>query len=227
MHKRLFGRCEAVDAGAEHRLHGGRNAHRVDSARQLVGTAPACQVALLHETLDDLLDEERVAAGPFAYQLGNPVEGRVGAEKLSHELVAGRVPEGKERELATMRALSPGGTVLGTEGGHHQLTGAGDAVHQVVQERLAGGVQPVKIFDEDHERRAYGAGTAQAVEHGENLPLPGVGVHVGRWPLGISHAQEVVQQGKGVIEGGIEVQDCSSDLRPGGARVVLVADPEL
>jgi hypothetical protein len=54
---------EPVDAGGQHRLDGGGHADLVEGAGQPVGPGLSGQGAVLDQGADDLLDEERVAAG--------------------------------------------------------------------------------------------------------------------------------------------------------------------
>ena len=89
-----FSRCaEPVDARREHGLHARRHRRVLDRAREPVGAALALEAAGLDQRLDHLLDEERVARGPLADQLRQPVERGVGAEQVGEQLA--RSPRGR------------------------------------------------------------------------------------------------------------------------------------
>ena len=73
---------EPVDSGREDRLDGGGHAGVLDRLGQPVGAALALEVAGLDQLADDLLDEERVAAGSLVDQLGETVERGVAAGQV-------------------------------------------------------------------------------------------------------------------------------------------------
>ena len=72
----------------------GRDADIADGPDQLVGPSPPDEAAFLDQALDDLLDEEGIAAAALPHQLGHPVERGVGTEEVPEQLATGVIPEG-------------------------------------------------------------------------------------------------------------------------------------
>ena len=79
----------------------------VDRSHQPVGAALALEVSRLDQRLHDLLDEERVAAGALADQLGQPVERGIGAEQVAEHLLDRLGPERRQGELAVVGLRHP------------------------------------------------------------------------------------------------------------------------
>jgi hypothetical protein len=72
---------------ASTRLDGQRDRSLADLARQPIRAAIAVEYTLLGQSLHDLLDEERLASGALANQLGEPVKRRIAPEQRSQQLL--------------------------------------------------------------------------------------------------------------------------------------------
>src|SRR5262249_56897257 len=73
---------QAVDARGEQRLDRRRNAQRGNRPETAVGAPLALEPARLYERLDDLLDEERIAARALAHEITYLPQAGVTAEEL-------------------------------------------------------------------------------------------------------------------------------------------------
>src|SRR5258705_486628 len=86
-----------IDARRQQRLDRRRYAELGDGPDQPIRPAPALQAAPLDQRLDDLLDEERIAAGVVLHELGETAEARV---------PAGRAGSGTPRKSKTKGNVS-------------------------------------------------------------------------------------------------------------------------
>ena len=82
----LLGR-EAVNAGREDRLDGGRDLNSRESFRQAIGAAFADQGLGLHQGPDALLQEEGVPLGPLDQKLFERLERAVGSQEGLEEVL--------------------------------------------------------------------------------------------------------------------------------------------
>src|SRR5262245_2517557 len=78
---------EAVDAGGEDGLDGGRDTHVGYGLSQATGPRLACQHAAVDERPDALLQEERVALGPLYQQDSQRHDARVRSEQRIKESI--------------------------------------------------------------------------------------------------------------------------------------------
>src|SRR5438132_897789 len=78
---------ETVDARGEDALHGRGQADLLRGPDQLVRTPASRDHARLDQRLDDLLDEERIAARALLDALAEAEERRIGAEEIGEELL--------------------------------------------------------------------------------------------------------------------------------------------
>ena len=76
-------------------------------ADEPVGAALALEAPGLDQRLHELLDEERVALGPLADQLRQPVQRGIGAEQLGEQLLDRLGAERSERDLAVVGPRHP------------------------------------------------------------------------------------------------------------------------
>src|SRR5215207_7636688 len=91
-------RAFAVATRGEDRLDGRGDAGIRDGLGQAVGPSPALQVTGLDQLADDLLDEERVAAGALADHLVEPVQRWVVAGEVGQQLPGGLGTERHQRD---------------------------------------------------------------------------------------------------------------------------------
>ena len=87
----------------------------LDRSHEPVGAALALEASRLDQRLHELLDEERVARGPLADQLRQPVERGIGAEQVGEQLLDRLGAERGEGDLAVVGLRHPGGA--GTRAG--------------------------------------------------------------------------------------------------------------
>jgi len=180
---RLVAFVESIDARRQHRLDGGWNldlAHRPRQAhrRGAIGSG-AHEDAIVEERVHDLLDEERVAAGTRADVFTEDLHRRVGAEQITQQGNAGRVAERRERDVLVARLLHPPGLILGAEVHHQQRACRREDLDQAVERRLARGVQPMQVFEQQHCGQAARAGLDESAYDVEQAALAGIGIHTG------------------------------------------------
>src|SRR5436309_14478512 len=77
-----------------------------------MGAPFAGEAPSLRQRLDDLLGEERVAAGALEDAAGQLAERVVRTEQVAEELATGAVAERSERELVVVRSTQPRRPVL-------------------------------------------------------------------------------------------------------------------
>ena len=199
----------------------------LDRLGQPVGAALALEVAGLDQLPDDLLDEERVAAGALVDQLGEPVERGIAAGQIGQQL-PGRVrSERHQRHPPVDRRVRPRGLVLRPEVDHRQGRRSLHRADHLRQERLAALVHPVQVLDHVDDHLGAPGDPVQAPDHAAKQPLPRLGAHLRRRALRIGHGEEVEDERQVVREVGIEQQQPAGDLLARDPLGVAVLDPEV
>ena len=123
-----------------------------------LGTETACayrpfDCAGLDQGSGELFGEEGIAAG-LAQQAGADVgEGSVAAEQLVEERLALGAAEGLQCDRLVAAAAHPVGLVLGAEVREHEGASAVGRGDQLREERIAVGIDPVQIVEEQNRRR--------------------------------------------------------------------------
>ena len=116
---------------------------------QAIRTPGSRDNARLDQRLDDLLDEEGIAARALLDELAESVERRITAEEIGEELLDRFGAERQERKLLVVGSLHPLRVVLGAEVQEHERPVAGRDLDEVLDELLARPIEPVKVLEED------------------------------------------------------------------------------
>ena len=149
--------------------------------RQVIGPALADQHPGLHQGAHALLQEEGIALGTRNEELDQRLQGRMIPEELVQQFLGTRGGERIEAELRVVRLAAPAMVIVGTVVDEEHEAGRGQAVDQVVQERLGLGVDPVQVLHDQEQRlhlarpqqqaRAGLQGTLAALRRLEGLPM--------------------------------------------------------
>ncbi len=226
LQQRLLGIPEPVDAGLEHGLHRGRDRDLVDLVPQPVDAALAPQRSALGQRVDDLLDEERIAARALADPLGEAVERRIRAEQVAQQLVGGHLAQRRQRDLAVGGLLHPARVVAGPQRGEDKRPCLRDSIDVVLEVGLADLVEPVEILVQVDGGRPAGARLDQPPPDREELAQARLRIHPRRRALGIGHSQEVEDERQVLPEGVVEEQEPAGDLLARRLLGVALGDPE-
>src|SRR5437667_87060 len=84
---RLLALRQAVDARGKDAMHRRRNLESIDRRAEAIRASFPDEAARLDQRVNDLLDEERVAAGALAHQRRQARQGRISAEEVREQLV--------------------------------------------------------------------------------------------------------------------------------------------
>ena len=84
----------------------------------------------------------------------------------------------------------------------------------------------MQVFEEVDDGSCVAPGLPEPVQGGEELAQAGLGVDLGGGSVGVADAEEVPQQGQGLLQDRVEGPDRLRHLGPGGGRVVAVGDAE-
>ena len=161
------------------------------------------------------------------HELGQASERRIAPEEVVQQLGRRRRAEGREGQLTGMGALHPGRVVLGPEVHQEERPRAWHGVDVRRDEALAPAVDPVEVLDHEHGRLAPAARRHEPRGHGEELPLPRVGIHPWRRSRRIRHPEKVEEQGQGVLELPVEQQELAGDLLARSLITVGFGDAEV
>ena len=204
---------QAVDPRCEDALHGRRHADLFRGRAQAVRTPGSHESARLDQRLDDLLDEEGIAARALLDELAEAVERRITAEEIGEELLDRLGAERQQRKLLVVGPLHPRGVVLRAEVQEHERPVAGrDLDDDVLDELLARPIEPVKVLEEEDGRLPGAARAGEPPDQVEKLPLPRLGTERRSRPLGIRHAEEIEHEREPLGERLVEQEHPPGDL---------------
>ena len=111
--QQLFVRgIEPIDARGDDRLHGRRNANRVETAHQAIGAARARKSAGFGERAHAFLEEQRIALGALDQQRLERRHARVAAEQPFEKVVCAFRGQWIDSKLAIIGFSAPGMPIL-------------------------------------------------------------------------------------------------------------------
>src|SRR6266542_3671403 len=176
---------EAVNPCREYALHGRGQANLFCRRDQAIRTPGSRDNARLDQRLDDLLDEEWIAARSLLDELAESMERRITAEEIAEQLGGRFGAQWKQWQLMIVRPLHPSRVVLGAKVEQQQTAASGCSLDHVLEELLARAVEPVKILEEEDGWLPSAASMGEPADDVEELPLPNLWPHRRHRPLGI------------------------------------------
>jgi hypothetical protein len=198
----------------------------IRDASRLLTVAGISARALEHPGLDqrlhDLFGEERIAARALVDPCSEARDARVATQEILEQVLDGLGPERSQGQLSVPGLLRPLGSELRAEVHDQQVVRPGDGIHPLLQEGLAGGVEPVKVLDERDQRIALSLN--HALQDAEDELLAGVWIHLRRRIVGVRCPEALEHERQDLAKAGIEQQQSAGDLLPHGTRVVLVVE---
>jgi hypothetical protein len=183
----LLVRWEAVDACRQHGLDRGRDLDAGQGLHETIRARGAGEGARFHEGADALFEEERVALRPLDQQPLERLERGIDPEQDAEHLVGALRRERVDPELAVIGLAPPAVLVLGTVVHEQQEPGGWHAFHEVVEEGLRLGIDPMQVLEHEEQGLDLALAQHQALEPVEGL-LP---------PLRRIECQERAALGKG------------------------------
>src|SRR5262245_66091041 len=105
-----------------------------------MATARSLQASRLDQGLHYFFGEERIAAGSRMYRLGEAACARIVAEQVLEQLADRLRPERRQRHLAVVRLLHPGGVGLGAEGQQQESRRPRDGTDPLLEDDVAPGI---------------------------------------------------------------------------------------
>src|SRR5262245_6744698 len=145
-------RREAIDAGRQDRLHGGRNRQALDRSREPVGAARADQHSRLDQRPHALLKVERIRLRPLDQETPEGGQGVIGAQERIEQLVRALRRQRIDAELAVVCLASPWMAVLRPVVDEEQQARRREALDETVEQRLCLPVDPVQVLEDQDER---------------------------------------------------------------------------
>ena len=204
-----------------------RDAGRLTGARARPAVAPTDDHALAHEAAYDLLDEQRIAAGPRGDEVLELTElvGRHG-EKTAHErprLVAG---QGMDADDRLRGSGDLGRSCLRAVREEYHQGALREVIDDVPQQIDGGAIRPVDIVDHEHEGLVLHPPLDQGARRQHDLALQLLGLDVSG--LGVLHAEHVAQHrgdGFGLFGSCPERAKAFGQLLPGDPERIGRIDP--
>ena len=184
---------QSIDARGEHALHG-------------VGH-PQRRATRVAERVDQLLEEERIALGPVEDQRHERVGRGDLRQQRAHHAQTVVAPERCQRDLGRVRAVDPRRPVARSVARHQQQARTAKGLGEARQARLGGGVDPVHVLDDEHERTATAAAQphlAQRVERARGQDLAAQRAH---GLIGLLESEQAEQE-RGALDG-VDPSVCS------------------
>ena len=224
---RLLALRQAVDARGKDAVHRRRNLESIDRRAEAIRASFPDEAARLDQRVNDLLDEERVAAGALAHQRRQARQGRISAEEVREQLVDRLGTERMQRHLLVRGPLHPLGAVLGAEVQQQHRARPRHDVGDLREERIAPLVDPVGVVEEQHRRLTDAARLYQPAGEVEELALAYGGIHARSRTLRVGDSEEVKGERQERLEVAVEQQHAPGDLLTRQLIPVLVCDPEV
>src|SRR5262249_27318785 len=146
----------------------------------------------LDQRLDDLLNEEWIAARALLNKLAKAQQGWVCSKEVPKQLGDLLWAQRKQRQLLVVRPLHPRCVVLWAEVQQHECSitwrNLGD---DVLDERLTRLIEPVKIFEEENGGLSGASSAGQPPNQVKKLPLACLGIEKRSRSLRIWHAEKI------------------------------------
>ena len=146
--RRLSVGREAVDAGGEERLHGGRHLHGWRGPAPGDSARAHHQGAGLDQRADALLQEERVAFGPLDQERLERLKPGSSPSSAIEQFVGALRRQRIDPELGVVALVPPAVAVLGAVVDQQEEPGGRKALNQAVEDCLGLGVDPVQILED-------------------------------------------------------------------------------
>lgn len=158
----LVGR-QPIDPRQQHVLHGVRHHDRRRG------------VPRISHGERQLLQEEGVALGLGQDQIEDRLRHRGRPQDRVHDAASLARIERQQRRLGGVRLVDPARAISRPVGGDEQHRGAGEAVHQRLEELLGRRVDPVQILHDQHERPPPAAPAQHLAQDLEDARAEGLG----------------------------------------------------
>ena len=141
---------QAVDPRLHHRSHGGGHVDRRHGMGEAVPPRLAHEGAALHEVVNRLLEEERIASGALDQEALEREQLVVRAEQVAEQFAGPVRLKRPQVQAQGVRARDPPVVVLGPIR-HEDERGRRESIHEQLERVLGIGVDPLKISDDQDE----------------------------------------------------------------------------
>ncbi|MNT02603.1 hypothetical protein D3C72_1371070 [compost metagenome] len=224
LQQRFLGRLQAVDAGGEHPLHGGRDVQHGRDLLETVMPALAAQHLPLDQRLHHFLDEERIAFGLLQDQVLERGESGGVAQQGSQQFLGFGFAQRIEPQLGVVALAAPVVPVLGPVIDQQQDAGAGHALAENAEESLGLTVEPLQILNDQFQRLGQALAHQQPLDRLERALPADLGVHLRQRRARLGGAQQVEQIGQAVFQRAVQGQHLAGELFAPPALIVLRRD---
>ena len=221
--QRPFGRdAQPVDARPDGGLHRGRHVELGDIRSTDVATAPTGQRPALHQVTHHLLGEKRVPGGPLGDDRRQFIDRWIGTQQVAEQRRGVRIIQWSKRYRLSGMYPRQCSLVLGAGRDHHHRLGLRDHREEVGHHRLADGIDPVRVLD-DEQRRLRARQGSGVDQRGQPAPA-GLRVDWGQRHIGVGDAEQVIEQQQilriGVVKSRPQLNPCGFAIKVGhaGAR---------
>lgn len=187
---------QPIDAREHHRLDADGNVDARLALAHLPARLLAPEDIEIDEAADDLLDEERIAAGACEDPVAEVLRQASLAEEGRKEALAigGRErPEPKRGDAGARRCQALGAAIGALRGDEHQRRPLQPVEHEA-QCLERGRVRPMQILDDKEERRPLEAALEYDADEREELAAELLGLDVPQRPFAIAEAEDVEQE---------------------------------
>src|SRR5262245_45441530 len=108
-------------------------------------------ISLVSDGSRQLFEEERITLGPVENLPGDRIRYLCCAERRAHDGAAVLLREWLERDLRGIGPVHPGGPIAGPIRRDEHDARAGQTFHEGVHDFLGGSIDPVQIFEHEHD----------------------------------------------------------------------------
>src|SRR5262249_16142782 len=144
----------------------------IDRPRQKIGASFACESAGFDQSADVFLEEKGVPLRPLGEQLLELPQCGAATKDICQELVSIFHRKRIDAQLRIERLAAPAVVVLGPVVDHEENPGGREAGNQSVEKCLCLRVDPVEIFQHEHDRLFLALSQKKSLDRRENLLAP-------------------------------------------------------
>jgi len=218
---------QPVDARGQDGLHGGRDLQGLDDLRLPVGPRLPRQDPHLAEGPHRLLQEERVAVGELHQQPLQGPQAGVRPQQRLEQLVGGAGRQRLHAELGADRQVGPAVLVLGSVGDQQHHPRGRQARHDLVEERLGLGVDPVQILAHQHHRAPRALAHQEGAHSVQRAPASLGGIETRPLRVVARHVEQPQERGVVAHQRGLERHQRLAHLLPDAGVIVAALDAEV
>jgi hypothetical protein len=183
-------------------------------------------VPVVDQGLHDLLDEERVPVRARVDRRRQRGDARIPTEQLVEQLLQRCLRERQEGELLVVGLPHPPRLVLGSEVDEHEAPGGGVAFDDLMQDRVAGGIEPMEVLDQHDARVSLAIDLRDPADRRMHAALERLRIAGRQRARGIGDLEQLEEDGQLIAERLVEADESPGDLLACDDIAVARVDPD-